>query len=175
VIRPYRLFRRHKNSTAETASTSGSPRRPAFTFLRGIAAFKLVKSLFLCCLGIGAFKLLNPIFDQRLTHWVGSLAWSYNRGIILSLLNKITGLGPLQLRTIGAGAFVYAILFAIEGIGLWLGKRWAEYLTLVATCSLLPLEIYELLRKATYSRGMALILNLVIAIYLADHVRRRTA
>ncbi len=141
--------------------------------LRSIAVFKLAKSFLLICLGVGAFKLLNPASDQRLTHWVGSFAWSYNQGIVLSTLNKITGLRSSQLRAIGAGAFLYAVLFAVEGIGLWLGKRWAEYLTFIATCTLLPTEIYELLRKASITRGLVLVINLLVVVYLARYIRRR--
>ncbi len=38
----------------------------------------------------------------------------------------------------------YAALEGMEAVGLWLVKRWAEYLTFVATTILLPLEVYEL-------------------------------
>jgi len=33
-----------------------------------------------------------------------------------------------------------------EGVGLALRKRWAEYLTIIATSSLIPLEVYELIQ-----------------------------
>ena len=140
--------------------------------MRTIAVFKLSKAVLLTCLGIGAFKLLNPFVGQRLTHWAGSFAWSYNHGFVLSGLSKVTGLRPAQLKALGIGAFFYAMLFTVEGVGLWLEKRWAEYLTVIATGSLLPLELYELSRRATYSRGFALLINLGVFIYLIRVLRR---
>jgi uncharacterized membrane protein (DUF2068 family) len=43
------------------------------------------------------------------------------------------GLLPSRLVVLALGAFLYAGLFTTEGLGLWLGLRWAEYLTIVAT------------------------------------------
>jgi uncharacterized membrane protein (DUF2068 family) len=37
----------------------------------------------------------------------------------------------------------------VEGTGLWLDQLWAEYLTVVATSLLVPLELYELVRHPT--------------------------
>ena len=42
----------------------------------------------------------------------------------------------------------YGSLFATEGIGVWLERRWTEYLTIIATGSLVPFELYELIRFA---------------------------
>ena len=96
--------------------------------LRAIAVFKLAKAALLFAAGIGLLRLLHPDFFQRLTHWARSLAWSYDRGFLQSALGKLTGLDSRQLKALGAGAFLYAILFATEGIGLWFSRRWAEYL-----------------------------------------------
>ena len=54
----------------------------------------------------------------------------------------------------------------MEGVGLWLGRRWAEYLTVIATGSLIPFEIYEMVRKLSPPRLIALILNVAVVIYL---------
>jgi uncharacterized membrane protein (DUF2068 family) len=143
--------------------------------LRAIAAFKLFKAVLLCSLGFGVFRLLNPVVEHTLTHWVGSFAWSYNRGLMLSALTKITGLPRIQLKTLGIGVFLYAILFFIEGVGLWAGRRWAEYLTIIATGSLIPVEVYELFRRTTIPRGLALLINLVVVVYLVRVVRRQAA
>ena len=157
---------------ADTAS-GASPRRSSDSVLRAISVFKLLKSILLVCLGVGAFRFLNPTFEQRVTHWVGSVAWSHDRGIVLWVLNKITGMKAIQLKELGIGSFLYATLFAVEGVGLWLEKRWAEYLTLLATCSLLPFEAYELIKQASITRGTVLIVNLIIVLYLAKVVRKR--
>ena len=61
----------------------------------------------------------------------------------------------------------------VEGIGLWFGRRWAEYLTVIATGLLIPLEIYELARKFTTPRVVALIVNVAIVIYLIVQLRQK--
>jgi uncharacterized membrane protein (DUF2068 family) len=68
-------------------------------------------------------------------------------------------------------ALAYMLLEAIEAVGLWKEKRWAEYLTVIATASLLPLEVYELAERVTVLRIGALVVNLAILIYLV--VRKR--
>ncbi|MCX6173999.1 MAG: DUF2127 domain-containing protein [Ignavibacteriales bacterium] len=157
-------------------SKSSSPSKKGTSrLIRTIAVFKLLKAVLLICLGFGAFRLLNPVVGQRLTHWVGSFTWNYTRDFILSGLSKIIGLKPTQLEALGIGAFLYAILFMIEGIGLWFEKRWAEYLTVIATGSFLPFELYEIYIRATYSRGLTLLFNLLVFIYLIRVVRRRAA
>ena len=63
-------------------------------------------------------------------------------------------------------ACAYAALYATEGVGLWLQKRWAEYLTTIATASLIPFEIWELTRGASATKVAALAINIAIVIYL---------
>ena len=83
-------------------------------------------------------------------------------------------LGSLTRRraaTFGTGAILYGSLFAVEGTGLWKGKRWAEYLTVVTTSLLIPLEIYELTRRITSVRVTALVLNVLAVVYLIYRLR----
>ena len=43
----------------------------------------------------------------------------------------------------------------VEGVGLWLDQLSAEYLTVIATSLLIPLELYELARKPSPPLGGA--------------------
>ena len=63
-------------------------------------------------------------------------------------------------------ASVYAVIEGIEAFGLWKGRRWAEYLTAVATAGFLPLEIHELLDRVTILRVLALVTNVAILVWL---------
>ena len=65
----------------------------------------------------------------------------------------------------------YGLLFATEGVGLWLEKRWAEYLTIIATGSFIPFELYELVRKLTAVRTGALVTNTFAVAYLVYRLR----
>ena len=72
---------------------------------------------------------------------------------------------------LGLAAFAYAGLFGVEGVGLWLGKRWAEFLTVIATGSFIPFETYEMVRKFNAVRITALVLNVAVVIYLIYRIR----
>jgi uncharacterized membrane protein (DUF2068 family) len=72
---------------------------------------------------------------------------------------------------VGAAVLGYAAVEGIEAVGLWLQKRWAEYLTFLVTASFLPLEVYELIHKFTPFKVLALIINLAIVAYLL-HAKR---
>lgn len=60
----------------------------------------------------------------------------------------------------------YGALEAAEMVGLWFAKRWAEYLTFIATLLFIPYEIYELVHKPTPLKIVAFIINVAIAAYL---------
>src|SRR5262249_23481163 len=64
-----------------------------------------------------------------------------------------------------------AILELVEGIGLWHERRWAEYLTVIATAGLLPFEILELTHRVTVIRIGALVVNLLIVVWLVYRKR----
>jgi uncharacterized membrane protein (DUF2068 family) len=70
------------------------------------------------------------------------------------------------LTKIGFVVLAYAILEGVEAVGLWLQKRWAEYLTLIATAAFLPLEVYELTRTLSPLKLITLIINLAVVLYL---------
>jgi uncharacterized membrane protein (DUF2068 family) len=81
-------------------------------------------------------------------------------------VERLLALRPSQLHLAGAAVLAYAVLEGVEAIGLWFAKRWAEYLTFVATTVLLPLELYELTTRITALKVIALIVNVAIVIYL---------
>jgi len=85
---------------------------------------------------------------------------------ILHDLDKLFTLKSSTLKLVGAGVATYAVLEGIEAIGLWFQKRWAEYLTFVATTALLPLEVYELTRTVSPLKIIALIVNIAVVVYL---------
>jgi len=81
-------------------------------------------------------------------------------------LDKLFSLSAGTIRTVGIVLLAYAVLEGVEAIGLWFTKRWAEYLTFVATTILLPLEIHEILRGGTVLKVVGFLINLAVVIYL---------
>lgn len=131
-----------------------------------IAAFKLVKAALFIAGGVGLLRMLNPEVEERVRQWLLALSLAHGWPIILRLLSKLSGLSGHRLQALGAVAFAYAALFLVEGIGLWLAQRWAEYLTVIATASFLPVEIYELYRGMSRVKFVALLANIAMVAYL---------
>jgi len=67
----------------------------------------------------------------------------------------------------------YAGLFLVEGTGLWLLKPWAEWFTTILTSTLIPVEVYEVYRRPTALRIVALLINVAIVFYLIHRIRKR--
>jgi uncharacterized membrane protein (DUF2068 family) len=140
--------------------------------LRLIAAFKLLKGLALFALGIGALKLVHKDVEAIVVHWINVFQVDPHSHYLQLLLAKLSILDDRRLKELSVGTFIYSGLFLTEGIGLALGKRWAEYLTIVSTASLLPLEVYELAKHASFGKGLALLINLAVVVYLILELRR---
>ena len=71
-----------------------------------------------------------------------------------------------QLWLIGALVLVYAMVRFTEAYGLWLERRWAEWLAALSGAIYVPVEIYELTRHVTWVRVGALILNIAVVAYM---------
>lgn len=136
----------------ERARSDSSPtRRDNDGVLVAIAVFKLIKAALLVAAGVGLVEALKGRID-------------------LTAFTRV--LTPARMKLASAGVFAYAALFLTEGIGLMLRKRWAEWLTIVATASLMPFEIYEIAKEATALRIGALVVNAVVVGYLIVKVKR---
>jgi uncharacterized membrane protein (DUF2068 family) len=140
--------------------------------LRLIAAFKLLKGLALLALGIGALKLLHKDVEAIAMHWINVFQVDPHSHYMNLLLAKLSILDDRRLKELSVGTFIYSAIFLTEGTGLALGKRWAEYLTIISTASLLPVEIYELAKHAAIGKVVALVINLAVVLYLVFELRR---
>ena len=108
-----------------------------------------------------AQNLLDRLDTNLTTGGQGS-----SRSFLVRSLNRLLHLRQSSLRLLLLTAAAYAIVEGTEAVGLWLEKRWAEYLTAVATAGFLPFEIYDLTKRVTVVRLATLILNLAILVYL---------
>ncbi len=81
-------------------------------------------------------------------------------------LDKLFTLGSGTLLELGIALLAYAALEGVEAVGLWMTKRWAEYLTFLATAIFLPFEVYEIAHKPTALKVIGFIINLAVVIYL---------
>lgn len=81
-------------------------------------------------------------------------------------VERLLTLNVTTFRLIGAAAAAYALLEGAEAYGLWRQRRWAEYLTFIATTLFVPYELYELSEAVTVIRAGAFVINVAILLYL---------
>jgi uncharacterized membrane protein (DUF2068 family) len=143
-------------------------------FIKVIIVERIVKSTVLVALGIG---LLVAGHKGWLDTWAdyaeNQLNLNVGRGIIMQLLLRVLLFigGFNHVTLLALSAIAYAALEATEGVGLALRRRWAEYLTVIATGILIPYEAYEVIRHPTLFKVGALALNLAVVGYLSYRKR----
>ena len=141
--------------------------------LRLIGGFKFASGLLLVGLGVGLFRGAGGDPGDEAEYLIAALKLDPDSRYIHALIARVADVTPGQLRALGVGTFLYALLYLVEGTGLWLRKHWAEYLTVVATGLFIPLEIYEVARRVTPIRIGLLMVNVAILVYLIRQIRRK--
>jgi uncharacterized membrane protein (DUF2068 family) len=143
-------------------------------FIKVIIIERIVKAAVLVALAIG---LLVAGRTGLLTSWADyaqdQLNLAAGNSLIVGVLLKVfIYIGNFSHTTLLAiGAIVYALLEGTEGVGLAMRRRWAEYLTVIATGLLIPFEAYEVIHKVTLFKVGALLLNVAVVGYLAYRKR----
>ncbi|MCB1025174.1 MAG: DUF2127 domain-containing protein, partial [Acidobacteria bacterium] len=136
-----------------------------------LAGVKFLKGILLLLVAV---KLLTLI-DRDLNLWFADFIARHridpDNKIVHTVIEKIAGVNKNQLIFFSVGSFLYSALQLTEGIGLWLEKRWAEFLTVIATSLMIPVEVYEIFVKFTWIRIGALVVNLFVVWYLATRLK----
>ncbi len=152
----------------------GKALRSAF-ILRLLAIERWVRGTIIILLGIAVLRfesnqvsvkalidedlsLLKPFFDQINFNVSDS-------GLVRAIENALNA-NASTLNLVAGFLILYGALQLVEGLGLWLLKRWGEYFAVVATSLFIPLEVYELTEKVTWLRIVALIVNVAAVVYL---------
>ncbi|HLK66599.1 MAG TPA: DUF2127 domain-containing protein [Bryobacteraceae bacterium] len=157
---------------ARARSGKTKAKRPRATGILLIGIFKLVKGILLLAVGVGALKLLHRDLAATIVYWVNVLRVDPDNRFIHRLVERAFSVNPKQLKELSAGTFFYASLLLTEGVGLLMRKHWAEYFTVITTTVLIPLEIYEIARRFTFTRVAVLAVNVAIVWYLVRNLRR---
>lgn len=137
-----------------------------------ISAYKFAKALALVALGIVVLRLAPDDFTAGLLRVAVRLRLDADDRVIHKAIATLSGLSERQLESVGAGMVLYGLLYVVEGAGLLFQRRWAEYLVILSTGSLIPFESYEVVRSLGTLRVTVLLVNIVIVAYLIRRIRR---
>jgi len=165
-------------ATGETASAPAVRRddelRSAF-ILRFFAAERFVRAVVFLVLAYVLWRFhssrasVEQAFNRDLPEvreFMRQLGFNVDHSKLLGFIQHAFTLNARTLAWLTLGAAGYALIELIEGVGLWLLKRWGEYFAMVATSVGIPYEIYELSAKVTVLRVVAFLINLALVLYL---------
>jgi uncharacterized membrane protein (DUF2068 family) len=140
--------------------------------LRLIALDRAIHVIVLAGLAVALFtfaahnQALHHDYQNIMNDLAGGAPGASQARGVLGYLGRAFKYSPSHLRILALVLLAFASLEAVEGVGLWFNKRWAEYLTFVATTALVPFEVYELTNGVSVFKLIALIINLAVVIYL---------
>ena len=141
--------------------------------LRLIAAMKIVKGFAWAGLALGLFGVVHKDVEAMARHFVQVFRISPENHYVELVLEKLGVVEPAELRKLGILTAFDASIQLTEGLGLWFGAWWAEYLVVISTGLFIPEEAAATIEKYSGLRLTILILNLVMFIHVAQLVMRR--
>lgn len=161
------------------AAEAPRPRRAeqvrSAVILRFFAVERFIRAVIFAVLAVAIWRFsvsrlsLEDSYDRALPPLrtlLTDLGFSVQHSKVLGLINRAFTTDPKILGYIAIGCAGYAVIEVIEGIGLWLVKRWGEYFAMIATSVGLPYEVYDLSNRITALRVVAFVINLGLVLYL---------
>ena len=146
--------------------------------LRAVAVFEACKGAIVLVVGFGLLSFIGHDAEQLAERLVNRLhldpAQHYPR-IFINAMSEVTN---THLWLIASFAALYAAVRFVEAYGLWRERRWAEWLAALSGGVYVPIELFELLRHATWIKFAALAINLAVVAYMAwllTETRRKRA
>jgi len=144
--------------------------------LRFLAIERAVRGVFIVLVALAVWKFSNSqdsvrkLFDEYLDVFrpvFRHFHYDLDNSPVVGTIQKTFGYKHSTLLLVAGLLLVYALIELVEAVGLWYAKRWAEYLTVVATAAFLPLEIYELTEHISWLKIATLLLNIAAVLYIA--------
>ena len=138
-----------------------------------VGLFKLSKAVFFTAVGAGALHLVNKDIGSVLLHVVDTLRIDPEGRFVGFLMDHVVLINSHELKRAGILSCLYAAVCVVEGTGLVLEKRWAEYFTVILTAMGLPWEGYELVERFSPYKVGLLVINLAVLLYVLWILKKR--
>ncbi|WP_255950203.1 DUF2127 domain-containing protein [Streptomyces odontomachi] len=144
--------------------------------LRFLAFERAVRGVFIVLAAAAVWKFSNSqdsvrrLFDEYLDVFrpvFRHFHYDLDHSPVVDTIQKSFGYKHSTLVLVAVLLLAYALIEIVEAVGLWYAKRWAEYLTVVATAAFLPLEVYELTEHVSWLKIGTLVLNILAVLYIA--------
>lgn len=162
----------HGRGRAEDAPMimRGKALRQAF-IIRALAVERLFRAVAIALAAYAVWKFrgargaIQATLDRDLPIFRAA-GFRVDQMTIVHELEKALAAKPSTLALLTLMLAAYALLEVVEGVGLWLLKRWGEYFAVIATSVFLPLEVHDLLKGITMTRLVTFTINVAAVVYL---------
>jgi uncharacterized membrane protein (DUF2068 family) len=138
-----------------------------------IAAERAIRGLVLLVAGVYLLSHTGTNLGSLADRLARAIEIDTRRPFVRHFVDRLGHLSHHQVTLFGIAALAYGVLEIVEGYGLWRRYRWAEWLTVIATSLLIPVELYELVHKPSLLKAGGLAVNVLIVIYLLRLVTRQ--
>jgi|GEM_PF-505028 len=154
------------------------PHLPGRWIVVSIGIFKLFKGLLMILTAVAAMQLMRQSVADAVHTWASDLAVDldvgpYRRRLGEFVVGRVLNLSNKALVAVIVGAAFYATLFITEGLGLLFDKLWAEWMVVISSGGLMPVEVWEFCHRPGWLAAGAFVVNVALVIYLAVRVRNR--
>ena len=141
--------------------------------LKFIAGLKILKGVALAAISLGIFRVAHRNLDDLANQLILFLKISPENHYARLLLEKAGLVKPGSMFRAGVISSIYSSILLLEGLGLWFGARWAEYLVILSTGLFVPEEILSCFRDFTWGKFGLFAVNAVILGYFIQLVWKR--
>jgi uncharacterized membrane protein (DUF2068 family) len=136
------------------------------SLLPWIIAFKVFKTITLIAVGVTLLVARHHDPVDILLRVALMVHFPLTSRLLDRLITSVSQLTLAKETALALTAFAYAGLMGSEAVSLYLRKPWARWFTIIATSSLMPVEVYEIAREVHPVRVVVLIANFAIVVYL---------
>ena len=143
--------------------------------LRLLAVLRLIEGSAELAIGLTLFGLQSKVPDvvqalknelPLLVPAAESIGWDIENSWISRTIDDIAGISTDSYGLIGLGIAALGTIKLAEAVGLWLAKRWGEYLSVIATSVFIPVEIRELILGITPFKVTIFVINVAAVVWL---------
>ena len=143
-------------------------------YLKIIASFKIAKGVLLSIFGLSILILnARELWMDQISDWIDAEILLGHSRVVTFLLNKVQDvLAGGQLRAAALLMLFYCAILLTEGIGVYLQQRWAEFLMIIATGALIPLEVRHAWHRPSLGSFVLVAINCFIVWFLYYVLKR---
>ncbi len=138
-----------------------------------IIAEKVVVAVGIAIAAVLAITMRGRVVDPLALLFSGELAEDPHDAVVHWVLSHTPHLTTYVGPWLAVALALWSLLYAVEGVGLWTQRTWAEALVILETAAFLPIEVWDLIKQFHLFSLATLAINVAVLLYVV-HLYRRT-